>query len=158
MNVAQIAIIVSGLSLLTAFSSLFWTIYKDTRYRASVRVKLSQQRVDGHGPFPVLEIFNHGPGGVTLDYYIFDRRSWYQRITTRKSRRNLIFSKSPLNIKLSAGDSHRRIMMEVDFAVGSPHALVGVCDMFRNAYFAPWSEVRLLNKAIRSSKNWTEAQ
>jgi hypothetical protein len=104
--------------------------------------------------YPVLDILNHGPGSVTLDFLIFDNRPWYRRLNRRQSYKTLTYLKAPIGVKLVAGDSHREILSDQDFVLGELRTLVGVCDTLRVAHWAPRKQIRLVTKTLRSSPKW----
>jgi hypothetical protein len=130
--------------------NFFWSLYKDFRYRANVKVTISiQQR--GAAMVPILEVINHGPGTVTLDYYIHDCLPWWRDLFSKRSRMKFTFP-YPLNIKLAPGDVHRQEEPLEFFIAGRGVTRIGVSDKMRNFYFAPRSQVRWVNHYVRNNE------
>jgi hypothetical protein len=143
---AALAFMGAALGLLNSI----WTFYKDFRYRATVRVVISvQQR--GAAMVPMLEIMNHGPGTVTLDYFITDSLPLWHDLFSGRSRKKFSFP-YPLNIKLSAGEVYRQQQPLEFFVAGRGVTRMGVADMLRNTYFAPRSQVREVNQYVRNNE------
>ena len=151
-----IAICLSVCAILLTGANFLWTIYKDTAYRARVRVSVSNQRVTGIGGnwCPVMDVTNFGPGAITLDFTIFDSRSFLKRTWDRFSYKTITYSKSPIGKKLGSGDTHREILSDDLFVLGSGMKLVGVCDLTRCGYFAPGRQVRALTKELKTDPKW----
>lgn len=132
--------------------NFLWNIYKDFRYRANVKVTISMQQ-RGSIMVPMLEIMNHGPGTVTLDYYIHDCLPWWKDLFSKRSRMKFSFPQAQaLNIKLAAGEVHRQEEPLTLFLAGRGVTRIGVSDRMRNFYFAPRSEVRRVNRYVRNNE------
>jgi hypothetical protein len=131
-------------------ANFFWNVYKDTHHRANVRVAVEVQQ-KGNRMVPVVEIMNHGPGTVTLDHFIHESIPWRRRLFRRRFKKHFA-SLTPMNIVLKPGEAHRQEELTDMYRAGIGITGIGVTDMMRNAYFAPTSQVRKVNRYIRKSE------
>lgn len=157
-SLSTIAIVVSALSLLVSLCSFLWTLYKDSVYRAMVKVTVSIQNMPQlRGEHPVMDVINQGPGTVTLDYIMHESRPFYQRWRERKTRRNITFTKPPIGETLKPGDTFRHILSDQLLIFSEKLYFVGVCDTNRRVYFASTRQTKNVIKDLRNSPKWKAA-
>jgi hypothetical protein len=142
-SIALFALLVSGLNA-------YWTYYKDTHYRANVRISLAIIQKASR-MVPVMEIINHGPGTIVIDYYIHDSFPLWKFWLWNRCRKKFIFP-NPMNIKLGPGEVIRQEQGLEPFLAGKGATVMGICDTMRNFYFVPYFEVRRVNWEVRNTE------
>ena len=118
-----IAIALSVISIGISAANFLWSLYKDTRYRVSVQVTVSLQRLVNHGErwTPVMDVVNYGPGTITLDFIMCDSRNFFRRMRDRYSHKTITYAQSPIGKKLEPGETYRDTRRAV-FCIGRRHA------------------------------------
>lgn len=159
MRIEVLALLISIVSLLVAFTSLGWNIYKEVGLRAGVRVKLGV--ADGvlpgrqHGKFIIVTATNFGPGPVQITgTSVHDTKRPFSRHGKRRHFLALPTFDNPLATRLPAplgvGESANLVFAyDKDCFLQSQNHTVVVLDSFGRSHRPKRSDLRVARAEYR---------
>jgi len=155
--IAEIAIIVSIISVLIAGLSLGWNIYRDIIIKPKVKIKLSistilQQGTRSRPEYVSIEATNFGPGVIKLSMIEMKNSDWQRRLLRKEEYAvviedytNPISAKLPN--KLDVGDKITLLLpYDQECLLNRGWSHVGIRDYFGCVHWASSKEVKSANQ------------
>jgi hypothetical protein len=158
MTTAQLALLISFISILIATASFVWNIYRDVALKAKVDVSFAvvfiiHETLPHQPQYLNLKITNFGPGVVNISM-IFVKEAELWRRLFRKTRHAVVNAdytnpmSSRLPAKIAVGDKIELLLpYDKDCFLKSHFTHVGVSDYYGRVHWAPR---RQLKKAYES--------
>lgn len=153
MATAEIAIIISIISVTIAGLSLGWNIYRDVVLKAKIKINVGVRTIIQHGnparpKYVNITATNHGPGSVTLSMVQMKDSSWWRWLLRKQKYAVIIHDyKNPLSgqlpHRLEVGEKLELLFhYNADCMLKEGWSHIGISDYFGRTHWAESKQVK----------------